>query len=99
VARRRQRQLLAAQRPIALERRRRLVGRRLEVLVEGVCEESEHLLQGRHRGMAPQIDGRVLLNDGEAAAGTLAAVEITAAYADDLVGHIVDAASVSSNIA
>ena len=89
--RRRLRQLLEAQRPIALERRQRLVGRRMPVLVEGVCEESEHLLQGRHHGMAPQIDGRVLINDGSAPAGTLALVEITDAYADDLVGHVVGA--------
>lgn len=89
VARRRLRQLLAAQRPIALASRRRLLGRRLQVLVEGVCDESEHLLQGRHQGMAPEIDGRVLINDGAAPAGTLAEVEITAAHADDLVGGIV----------
>jgi ribosomal protein S12 methylthiotransferase len=88
VARRRLRQLLETQKPIALVSRRRLVGRRLEVLVEGVCEESEHLLQGRHRGMAPQIDGRLLINDGEAPAGTLVEVEVTEAFADDLVGHI-----------
>ncbi|HEX9945526.1 MAG TPA: 30S ribosomal protein S12 methylthiotransferase RimO [Thermoanaerobaculia bacterium] len=90
--RRRLRQLLEAQRPIALERRQRLVGRRMTVLVEGACEESEHLLQGRHFGQAPQIDGRVLINDGSAPAGTLAEVEIAEAFADDLVGHIVGAA-------
>jgi ribosomal protein S12 methylthiotransferase len=89
--RRRLRQLLEAQRPIALERRQRLVGRQMTVLVEGPCEESEHLLQGRHHGMAPEIDGRVLINDGSAPAGTLARVEITEAYANDLVGHIVGA--------
>ncbi|MFY9823402.1 MAG: 30S ribosomal protein S12 methylthiotransferase RimO [Thermoanaerobaculia bacterium] len=90
--RRRLRQLLEAQKPIALAQRRRLVGRTLTVLVEGACEESEHLLQGRHQGMAPQIDGRVLLNDGAAPAGTLVAARITEAYADDLVGHVVGAA-------
>jgi ribosomal protein S12 methylthiotransferase len=89
VARRRLRQILEAQKPIALERRRRLVGRRLPVLVEGACEETEHLLQGRHGGMAPEIDGRLLINDGTAPAGSLAEVEITEAYADDLVGRIV----------
>ncbi|HYO11832.1 MAG TPA: 30S ribosomal protein S12 methylthiotransferase RimO [Thermoanaerobaculia bacterium] len=90
-ARRRLRQLLEAQKPIALARRRRLVGERMKVLVEGPCEESEMLLQGRHQGMAPQIDGRLLINDGSAPAGTLAWVEITEAYADDLVGRIVGA--------
>jgi ribosomal protein S12 methylthiotransferase len=89
VARRRLRQLLEAQRPIALARRQRLLGRRLEVLVEGVCAETELLLEGRHQGMAPEIDGRLLINDGEAAPGTLAEVEIEEAYADDLVGRLV----------
>jgi ribosomal protein S12 methylthiotransferase len=89
VARRRLRQLLEAQKPIALERRQRLVGQRLEVLVEGPCEETEHLLQGRHFGMAPEIDGRLLINDGSAPVGSLVEVEVTEAYADDLVGHIV----------
>ncbi len=89
VARRRLRQLLEAHRPIALERRQRLVGQRLQVLVEGPCEETEHLLQGRHYGMAPEIDGRLLINDGTAPAGALVEVEITEAYASDIVGHIV----------
>ncbi|MEE8525418.1 MAG: 30S ribosomal protein S12 methylthiotransferase RimO [Thermoanaerobaculia bacterium] len=91
---RRREKLLEVQRPIALERRQALVGRTLEVLVEGVCEESEHLLQGRHHGMAPDIDGRILINDGLAPAATLADVEITEAYADDLVGRIVGPAGV-----
>lgn len=89
VARRRYERLLAVQEPISKERRRRLLGRRLRVLVEGVCEETEHLLQGRHHGMAPEIDGRVLINDGRAPAGRFAEVEVSAAYADDLVAHIV----------
>jgi ribosomal protein S12 methylthiotransferase len=96
VARRRHRQLLEAQRPIALESRRRLVGRHLPVLVEGVCEESEHLLQGRHAGQAPEIDGRVLIADSvletPPATGSFAAVEITEAHPDDVVGKIVGAA-------
>ncbi len=89
VARRRYRQLLRAQRPIALASRRALVGRRLPVLVEGTCEESEHLLQGRHQGMAPEIDGRILINDGVAPAGRLALAEITEAHPSDLVARIV----------
>ncbi len=88
-AERRHQRLLEVQRPIALERRRALVGRTLEVLVEGACDESEHLLQGRHHGMAPDIDGRILINDGQAPAASFAEVEITEAHADDLVGRIV----------
>ncbi len=63
VARRRLKRLLEAQRPIALASRQRLVGRRLRVLVEGVSGESEHLMEARHQGMAPEVDGRVLIND------------------------------------
>lgn len=88
-ARRRYERLLAAQKPIALASRKRLLGRRIEVLVEGISSETEHLLEGRHRGMAPGIDGRLLINDGSAPAGTLAEVEITDAFASDLVGRIV----------
>jgi ribosomal protein S12 methylthiotransferase len=90
--RRRLRQLLEAQKPIAIERRQRLVGRQMTVLVEGLSEESDLLLQGRHHGMAPDIDGHVLINDGTAPAGSLVRVEITEAYANDLVGRIVGAA-------
>jgi ribosomal protein S12 methylthiotransferase len=89
VARRRHRQLLAAQKPIALASRRALVGRTLEVLVEGVSSETEHLLEGRHHGMAPEVDGRLLINDGYAPAGSYVDVEITDAFASDLVGRIV----------
>jgi len=93
-ARRRWRRLLARQRSISLARRRALVGRRLEVLVEGACEESEHLLSGRHQGMAPDVDGRLLINDGTAPAGSLVEVEITDAFPSDLVGRIVGPAGV-----
>jgi ribosomal protein S12 methylthiotransferase len=89
VARRRHARLLEAQRPISLESRRRLVGQTLEALVEGVCAETEHLLQGRHRGMGPEMDGRLLLNDGFAPPGSLVQVEVTEAHPDDLVGRIV----------
>ena len=91
---RRKAELLELQRPISLRRRNRLVGQRVPVLVEGVCDETEHLLQGRHYGQAPEIDGRVLINDGFAEAGTFAEVEITEAHPDDIVGHIVTPAEV-----
>jgi ribosomal protein S12 methylthiotransferase len=64
------------------------VGRVLPALVEGPCAESEHLLQARHQGMAPEVDGRLLINDGLAPAGTLVEVEVTDAFTHDLVGRI-----------
>ena len=97
VAEERRARLLELQRPISLGRREKLVGEDLEVLVEGVCEETEHLLEGRHQGMAPGIDGRLLLAKGQCAPGELARVKIVEAYADDLVGHILTPSDSSPN--
>ena len=72
-----------------------LVGTTLRSLVEGACDESEHLLQARHYGMAPEIDGRLLINDGRAPAGTLVDVEITDAFTHDLVGRDVGPAGLA----
>ncbi len=66
-----------------------LVGRRLPALVEGELEEMPLLLRGRLQRHAPEIDGRLLINDGTAAAGSLVEVEITEAHPYDLVGRIV----------
>ena len=38
-----------------------LVGRELDVLVEGPSEESSSSTSGRHEGQAPEIDGGVFL--------------------------------------
>ena len=87
--RRRHTALLERQRPIAVTRRKRLVGETLLALVEGVHPETEHLLVARHQGQAPEIDGSILINDGVAPAGSFVDIEISEAYADDLVGAIV----------
>lgn len=99
VTERRAQAVLETQRPIALARRQSLVGRRLPVLVEGPCDETDLLLQGRHQGLAPEIDGRVLINDGFAEPGTIAEVEITEAHADDVVGRIIDRGSSMTDVA
>ena len=93
---RRQEKLLEVQQAISWEKNRARVGQRLEVLVEGVCEETEHLLQGRLATQAPDIDGRVLINDGFAAPGTFAKVQVTEAHPYDLVGGIVSQQTVKS---
>ncbi len=66
----------------------RLVGQKLEVLVDGPAPETELLLAGRHRGQAPEVDGTTYINDGMARAGDLVEVEITESFDYDLVGHI-----------
>ncbi len=66
------------------------LGRRLEVLVDGVSSETELLLEGRHSGQAPEVDGTIYLNDGQelASAGDIVEVEITETHDYDLVGCI-----------
>src|SRR5437016_5537602 len=56
-------ELLAVQEQIALKKSRRLIGHTIEVMVDGVSEETELLLEARHEGQAPEIDGVVYLND------------------------------------
>lgn len=73
---------------IAREKNQRLIGSEMEVLVEGVSEETELLLQGRSITQAPDIDGITYINAGEANVGELVTVVITDAAEYDLVGHI-----------
>lgn len=80
--------LLERQQPIAFARNAARVGTRVEVLVEGVHPETEHLLVGRTRGQAREVDGQMLLNDGFAEAGRLVSAEITDSAGYDLVGAI-----------
>lgn len=86
---RRWREVMAIQKRISRELNKKLVGKRLEVLVEGAHPESEDLLVGRHEGQAPDIDGQVIINDGLAYPGEIVTVEITEAHEYDLVGKVV----------
>ena len=57
------------QRQISRARHEAMVGKEIDVLVEGVSSESEYLLEGRWYGQAPGIDGVTYLADGQAPAG------------------------------
>lgn len=80
--------LMTLQEGIAARRNRALVGRTLDVLVEGPHPESDLMLQGRTESQAPEIDGRVILTDapGPLRPGTFVPVRIDEAHAFDLVG-------------
>ncbi len=90
VAANRARKLLALQRGIAREKNRALLGREMEVLVEGPSEDHELVMKGRHAGQAPEIDGSVYLSEGEAHAGQMRRVRIVQASDWDLVGELID---------
>ena len=65
-----------------------MVGRVLPVLIEGQSPETDLLLAGRTATMAPDVDGRVLINEGDGVVGDILPVLITEAHAYDLVGKI-----------
>jgi ribosomal protein S12 methylthiotransferase len=87
---RRWREIMAIQKRINREQNKKLVGQRIEVLVEGPSPETEHLLMGRHEGQAPEIDGQVYINDGLAYPGEFVTVEVTEAHDYDLIGRVVE---------
>jgi len=82
-------QVMALQQGISRAHQRAMIGRRVEVLVEGASEETEHLLAGRHALQAPEIDGLTYVNDGVAYPGEIVTVEVTDASDYDLVGRVV----------
>jgi ribosomal protein S12 methylthiotransferase len=92
VAEARRDHLMALQQPISRSKNEALIGSELRVLVDGVSEEHELVLEGRHAGQALDIDGVVYLSfeDGAAMArpGEFVTVEIDDATAYDLVGVV-----------
>lgn len=82
--------VMEVQQNISRERHREMIGRVMDVMVEGYSEETDLLLQGRTSQQAPEIDGVVLINDGQAKPGDIVKVEITDSMEYDLIGHIVE---------
>lgn len=91
----RKRRLMSIQKRISLARNRQLIGREMDVLLEGPSEEIDLLWQARLSTQAPEIDGICYINDlgeGEAAPGQIRRMRITEAHDYDLVGELIDAA-------
>jgi len=89
---RRRKHLMSIQRQISKKRKKALVGREFDLLLEGESEESELLLEGRTAMHAPEIDGKVFVNDfpEEVAPepGRFYRCQITEAHDYDLVAKI-----------
>ena len=82
--------LMALQQPISAAKLRARVGSELTVLVEGVSDESELLLQGRWWGQAPDVDGTVYLANGQAQRGTFRQAHVTDSADYDLLGDLIE---------
>ena len=90
-AERRRAKLMELQQKISASRNEMRVGKTFDAIITGICEETEHLLEGRLVSQAPEIDGRLLVNDGIDRLGSLPAfarVEITDAHPYDVVGGV-----------
>ena len=96
--------ILSMQESIAAAKGRDKIGSVLDVLVDGRSEETESVLEGRHEGLAPEIDGVVYIDEGSTdietqsasdqtishlTAGSFCKIEITDAAAFDLVGRLI----------
>ncbi len=92
VAEERRDALMEQQQAISRRRNESRIGSTMRVLVDGVSEEHEYVLEGRHYGQALDIDGVVYLSFEDGAEpvvpGSMVEVEIDDATDYDLVGIV-----------
>lgn len=96
--------ILSVQESIASSKGQAKVGSVLDVLIDGRSEETNFVLEGRHEGLAPEIDGVVYIDEEAESVspkhriqqdmttlqpGDLCTVKITDAAGYDLTGRIV----------
>jgi ribosomal protein S12 methylthiotransferase len=90
---RRRKHLMQIQKRISKRSKKALVGKEFDLLLGGVSEESDLLLEGRTAMHAPEIDGKVFVNDVrdglEPKEGEFYRCQITEAHDYDLVAKIV----------
>jgi len=98
----RQSRLMELQQRISSRKLRRFRGLHATALVEGPSKDTPLVWEARLEGMAPEIDGKLYLNDIEVAGTTLSAqtgdvvsVQITETHEYDLVGRVVEILDVS----
>ncbi len=89
----RRKSLMSIQKKVSRSRKKLLVGHEFDLLLEGASTESDLLLEGRTAMHAPEIDGKVFVNDypegNEPKEGEFYRCRVTAAHDYDLVAEIV----------
>ena len=89
----RRKSLMSTQKKISRTKKKALVGREFDLLLEGASTESDLLLEGRTSMHAPEIDGKVFVNDypekRPPQEGEFYRCRITAAHDYDLVAEII----------
>lgn len=89
---RRRKHVMSIQRQISKRKKKKLVGREFDLVLEGESEETELLLEGRTAMHAPEIDGKVFVNEFpdemKPQVGQFYRCEITEAHDYDLVAKL-----------
>src|SRR5450755_191172 len=89
---RRRKHLMGIQRKISKRKKKSLVGKEFDLVLEGMSDESDLLLEGRTPMHAPDIDGKVFVNDVpeglEPKTGEFYRCQITETHDYDLVARI-----------
>jgi len=89
----RRKHLMKIQQRISRKKKKALVGKEFDVLLHGPSEDSDLLLEGRTPMHAPEIDGKVYLNDFpegmELRSGEFYRCRVTEAHDYDLVAAII----------
>jgi ribosomal protein S12 methylthiotransferase len=89
---RRRKHLMNIQKAISKRKKKSLAGKEFDLLLSGRSEDSDLLYEGRTEMHAPEIDGKVYVNDfpqdREPAAGEFYRCQITEAHEYDLVARI-----------
>ena len=90
----RRRSLMKLQQGISRKAKKSWVGRTVDVLVEGESEETSLLWEGRTQYQAPEIDGKLYINDfgphETLIPGTFYRCEITESHDYDLVARVIE---------
>jgi ribosomal protein S12 methylthiotransferase len=90
----RRRKLMKLQQKISTKSKAEWVGREIDLLVEGESEETPLLWEGRTALHAPEIDGKVFINDfgphETLVPGTFYRAEITDSHDYDVVARIIE---------
>jgi ribosomal protein S12 methylthiotransferase len=89
---RRRKHLMGIQRRISKMKKKALVGQEFDLLLEGTSEETDLLMEGRTSMHAPEIDGKVFVNEfpeeTEPQPGEFYRCQITEAHDYDLVARV-----------
>jgi ribosomal protein S12 methylthiotransferase len=90
----RRRSLMKLQQSISRQQKEHWIGQTMNILVEGESDETPLLWEGRSQFHAPEIDGKVYINDfgphETLVPGTFYRAEITDAHDYDVVARVID---------